>query len=281
VLLEFQEKMGLPALGWPCRVLGEESYLRGDALVLKQYLLSQTPEAKEGHFLYRSVIEDRVLIAVSVSAQGTDFRIVGAPPPEGAFWHGDFEDGPPENTRHVLRRSRVGDRFLTKLAARTDGLGFESETTSSYEPSDDPEALILKTEVRDFTPNPGTTVRRSKVKQNGSGSCFEFGPVGEELDIPALSRRSPMAVGQYYTSLYCFSDLCCEEHVTVEAFEEVTVPAGTFQAFRLRLQSPLPERLGWFAPELNAMVKETVRCAGYVSMEVLHEFTLEGRVTKN
>lgn len=255
---------------WPCRALGHVSYLRGDALVLKQYLLTITTET-EGHLLYRTPQDEGVLIAVCLSPEGTASRIVGTPP-AGQFWQGDFEEAPSENPRHSLRRSRVGDRFLTKLATRTDGKGFESETTTTYEPSDLPETLVLKTEVRDFTPRPRTTVRRSFLQQRESG-CYEF---GEQLGKPVLSRRSPMAVGQYYACLYCFADMICEEYVTVEAFEEITVPAGTFQAFRLKLQTPLPQRTAWFAPKLNAMVKETVECEGYFSMEVLHEFSLAG-----
>ena len=62
----------------------------------------------------------------------------------------------------------------------------------------------------------------------------------------------------------------------MESIEEVTVPAGTFETFRLRLQSPLPERICWFAPSLNATVRELVECEGYVSLEVLHEYELGG-----
>jgi hypothetical protein len=273
VLLKFQLSMGLPSMGPLCRVLGQESYLRGDALILKRYLSSTTPNPREGHFIYRAPGHPEVLIAVSLNDEKMYFRLVGAPP-DGSFWDGDFEDGPPENPRHLIRRNKVGDRFVTKSAGRTEGQGFESETVLTFEPSETEDAIILRTEVNDFLPDPRTTIRRAVVKQSETGAVYEFGPLGEEFDNPVLSRRSPMVVGQYYSTLYCFSDLCCEEHVAVESFEGVVVPAGNFQAFRLRLQSPLPERLGWFVPELGVLVKETVSCDGHLSMSLLHEYTL-------
>lgn len=50
----------------------------------------------------------------------------------------------------------------------------------------------------------------------------------------------------------------------VEAYEDVTVPAGTFKAFKIRQQWFLDSKLGadntnWFAPELGIFVKQVQR----------------------
>lgn len=273
ILKEFKQSM--PRLGWPCRVLGQESFLRGDALALKRYLLLSAPHGDDGHRVYRPAGSAEVLLSVSTEGENTHFRLTGAPS-EGPFWRGDYSEIRTNEPGVRIRQTRVGDRFLTKLAARTDGQGFESESETSYQPHPTAEdRLIQITDVRNLTPEQSRQVRRAVVGQTEDGTCREFGPLGEEFETPIVSRRSPVAVGQYYSILHCFPDLCCEEYITVETFEEVTVPAGTFETFRLKQQSPLPDRISWFAPALNATVKETVNCEGYTSMEVLHEYRLE------
>lgn len=46
---------------------------------------------------------------------------------------------------------------------------------------------------------------------------------------------------------------------TVEAYEDVTVPAGTFKAFRIRTTSPTNDDINWFSPELGVWVKQSLR----------------------
>ena len=43
----------------------------------------------------------------------------------------------------------------------------------------------------------------------------------------------------------------------VEAYEDVSVPAGTFKAFRLHGRNPYSERTEWYAPEMKGYVKRT------------------------
>lgn len=42
----------------------------------------------------------------------------------------------------------------------------------------------------------------------------------------------------------------------VEDYKEVTVPAGTFKAFKLHGRNPYSERTDWFAPEVKSYVKQ-------------------------
>ena len=271
LLADFKENLRSEAFRDPCRALGNEEYLRGEALVLKRYLAALEPDSGEKHYVYR--LQSDVLAAVSLGPDGACFVLAGAPP-EGPFWEGDFVPASPESPARSIRRSKVGDRFAYKLAARTGGIGYESESVITCEPSSEPELVLIKTVRENQTPEPNVETLEGLVRQDDAGVCYEYGPVDARFGKPVISRRSPMAVGQYYSTLYCYSDICCEEHVTVEALEEVTVPAGTFETFRLRLQSPLPERISWFAPSLNAMVRESVECDGYYSLEVLHEYHL-------
>ena len=262
----------------PLRALGDPEYLRGDALNLKTYLLASGLPAGKRHFVYPTP-DKRILASVCLTSEGPSISLVGAPPP-GPFWEHDFVEGTPDQPSRRIRTSRVGDRFVYKSAALSKGRGFESETTLRCRAADAENRLLLETHRRELTPERKTTRQTAVISQGNDGEIYEHGPLEQPFEVASLSRRSPMQVGQYYTTLYPFEDFCCEEHVTVEALEGLAVPAGTFETFRLRLWSPLPERVVWFAPSLNATVKEEVHIEGYVSCEVLHEYHLAGDATE-
>ena len=273
LLDEFRERLDSDDFRDPCRALGNHEFLRGDALILKRYLTLSEPNSGEKHYVYK--LRPSVLASVSLGSEGACWGLAGAPPSR-SFWDGDYWPGGEEGPSRVIRRSAPGDRFVYKLAARTGGVGYESESVMTCESSGEPGLMVITTVRENQLPVPGTEVLQGLVRQGDQGECYEYGPLENTFRTPVISRRSPMTTGQYYSTLYCYSDVCCEEHVTVESLEEVTVPAGTFEAFRLRLQSPLPERICWFAPSLNAVVRELVECEGYVSLEVLHEYELGG-----
>lgn len=87
-------------------------------------------------------------------------------------------------------------------------------------------------------------------------------------DPPCVQYRWPMQVGQVYSSTCQFTSVCragCSNSdvstssntvtITVEAIENVTVPAGTFEAFRIHVRNDgypattvLPAERVWFAP---------------------------------
>jgi hypothetical protein len=50
---------------------------------------------------------------------------------------------------------------------------------------------------------------------------------------------------------------------TVEAYEDVMVPAGTFKAFKVSTVTSLgDENLVWFSPELGIFVKQSLKRTG-------------------
>ena len=53
---------------------------------------------------------------------------------------------------------------------------------------------------------------------------------------------------------------------TITAYKDVTVPAGTFKAFKLERRDPGTRRVGWYAPALHINVKSSVeRLPGHPS----------------
>jgi hypothetical protein len=65
--------------------------------------------------------------------------------------------------------------------------------------------------------------------------------------------------------------------MTVEAFEEVTVPAGTFKAFRVRASNNMGEQsVNWLSPELGLFVKgRTERTAEHPAGAGVREMELK------
>lgn len=79
---------------------------------------------------------------------------------------------------------------------------------------------------------------------------------------PPLRWQWPIEVGKSWTNQYKMKvhaqnrEVPYEVKQTVEAYEDVTVPAGTFKAFRVRTESTLgEENVNWFVPELGLFAK--------------------------
>lgn len=79
---------------------------------------------------------------------------------------------------------------------------------------------------------------------------------------PPLGFEWPLEVGkswkrQHQVKIHASgATLPMDLHHTVEAYEEVTVPAGTFKAFRVKAIDTLGnESLNWFSPDLRLFVK--------------------------
>jgi hypothetical protein len=75
---------------------------------------------------------------------------------------------------------------------------------------------------------------------------------------------SPIWVGKSWTTNFTahdrirgFSHSPVQVNWKVESFEDVTVPAGTFKAFRLQSSVPVGNAFStlWYAPEVNLIVK--------------------------
>ncbi|MGH9460202.1 MAG: hypothetical protein ACRD1X_03230 [Vicinamibacteria bacterium] len=76
------------------------------------------------------------------------------------------------------------------------------------------------------------------------------------------SGSSPLWVGKSWQARYAYYDRDRGRSFsdvtfwwTIAAYEEVTVPAGTFKAFRLEGSNPTTTITSWWAPEFRVMVK--------------------------
>lgn len=84
---------------------------------------------------------------------------------------------------------------------------------------------------------------------------------------PSLGYDWPLEVGKSFKRKFRFTNhvskrsFDIEATITVQAYEDVTVPAGTFKAFRiLYVEAPAGkpswlENLSWFSPEVGTWVK--------------------------
>jgi hypothetical protein len=79
---------------------------------------------------------------------------------------------------------------------------------------------------------------------------------------PSLGYDWPLAVGKSFARNYRFVNHVTKQTteikstMTVQAIEEVTVPAGTFKAFKILYADSLGvESLNWFSPEAVGWVK--------------------------
>jgi len=83
---------------------------------------------------------------------------------------------------------------------------------------------------------------------------------------PPLTWDWPLEVGKTWTYSYRMTMHAAKRTIPyqvtqkVEAYEDVTVPAGTFKAFKLSASTTLgEENTVWFSPELGIFVKHTYR----------------------
>jgi hypothetical protein len=107
-----------------------------------------------------------------------------------------------------------------------------------------------------------------------------YGTVGDELGFitqvkgnspvltwdPPAAWRFPLEVGKSWTRKYSLTvhaanrTFAIEESQVVEAYEDTTVPAGTFKAWRVRSTDNLGnENVQWYAPELGIFLKQSLR----------------------
>jgi hypothetical protein len=83
---------------------------------------------------------------------------------------------------------------------------------------------------------------------------------------PPAAWELPLEVGKKWTRKFSFTihaanrTLAVEEAQTVEAYEDVAVPAGTFKAWRVRSTDNFGnENLQWYAPDLGVFLKQSLR----------------------
>lgn len=83
---------------------------------------------------------------------------------------------------------------------------------------------------------------------------------------PPLGYEWPLEVGKTWTKKTTITNHAAKRTIPleytqkVEAYESVTVPAGTFKAFRVRtVNSAGDENMQWFSPEAGIFVKQSLR----------------------
>jgi len=81
-----------------------------------------------------------------------------------------------------------------------------------------------------------------------------FHPYEAEFDWPLFVGKSWRSEQQV---TYHDRNQTLEEKLvyTVEAFEEITVPAGTFKTFRIQLVTPEQREVRWYEPRLGMIIK--------------------------
>jgi hypothetical protein len=117
------------------------------------------------------------------------------------------------------------------------------------------------------------------VKQEGDVYRFTWNgkPYDKDKHLTTISERAkgypgamvkfPIKVGNYWAEDYISDvvkgrDVGMRAKYSIEAFEDVTVPAGTFKAFRIEVQrvtgkrqEPLASHTYWYAPSVKFFVK--------------------------
>ncbi len=83
---------------------------------------------------------------------------------------------------------------------------------------------------------------------------------------PPITWQYPLEVGKTFTRKYSMTihaakrTLAVEDKVTIEAYEDTTVPAGTFKAWRVRTVDNFGnDNLAWYAPALGLFIKQNLR----------------------
>jgi len=98
---------------------------------------------------------------------------------------------------------------------------------------------------------------------------------------PSLGYDWPLTVGKSFARDYRFVNHVTKQSAdirsttTVESFEEVTVPAGTFKAFKVRYTDSFAESVSWYCPDVAGWVKvRTTRNSTFPTGPGTQEFDL-------
>lgn len=164
------------------------------------------------------------------------------PPPEAVTAGPGF---PAPGTTYTLRMTPEGGAAReTKVTVLEEGL-FEGRQV--YRASDGSQVLVAD-----------KVTRNTIATLKGEQELFRFSP-------HEGTYSWPLWVGKRWIATYAFKDATrgrtwdrVQERWTVEAFEEVTVPAGTYRAFQLRSSPGVNsgvEKVLWYAPDIHLFVK--------------------------
>ena len=116
----------------------------------------------------------------------------------------------------------------------------------------------------------GSKVHRVQIKERDVVNLYDAASANWMAQIRngALERsakphdgllRFPLSIGQKHQAKFTFTkqgkSRIIVQRIEVQAFEKLTVPAGTFETFRIQLESPEVKKMLWYSPELKIMVK--------------------------
>lgn len=172
---------------------------------------------------------------------------VGIGPASGqtASTPGSAPGFPPPGTKYVIEHKDSASKVRRLPATVLEEGLFEGKPV--YQVTDGSTVIVLDKETR----NTIATVKNGKL-------IWRFTP-------HEGTYAWPMEVGKSWTATYAAEDPVrkqkwdrVQEHWTVAAYEEITVTAGTFKAFRLEstpgVGSGVRKTL-WYAPEIYLFVK--------------------------
>ena len=161
-------------------------------------------------------------------------------PPPGAF---KADVGfPSPGTKWVSRTVDHTGAATTKTLTVLEEGAYEGKP--AYRVSDGVNVVILDKATRNWI----ATLRGEKVRFANSPHDGTFSP-------PLWVGKSWLASYQYYDYDLGRSFTNVYYRWRVEAYEDITVPAGTFKAFRLEGNTPYSSTTLWYAPGVKLIVK--------------------------
>lgn len=147
---------------------------------------------------------------------------------------------------------------LVRIQKNTGSYGTGQVTTTSTRMAP---RLWKGQQVAVYASNPGLTLYQ--LPPNGSFVGFFDGETPVLTFDPPSSYDWPLEVGKSWIRRYNLTNhqsnrvIPVEVKVAVEAYEDVTMPGGTFKTFRIRSVDNLGnDDVNWFSPDLGVFVKQ-------------------------
>ncbi|MBI2553050.1 MAG: CHAT domain-containing protein [Candidatus Rokubacteria bacterium] len=185
-------------------------------------------------------IRERWLLTGLIVLLAGCVTVPAEPPPERATADAEF---PPSGTRWITRSvDQTGRTWITTWNVLEEG-SYQGEP--AYRVSDQLSTLVYDKATRSWM----ATLQWDEERFAASPHDGAF--------------SWPLRVGKWWVATYAYHDRQrgrsfprVEVTWRVEAYEDVTVPAGTFKAFRLQGRAPAVNFTRWYAPDLRLVAKE-------------------------
>ncbi|HSI53435.1 MAG: hypothetical protein ACAH21_08795 [Ramlibacter sp.] len=160
-----------------------------------------------------------------------------------------------------------GERYTPPPAGTT--FLSTAQSTGSYGngPSEIP-GLIVQADWKGTRVTGFQTPQNTILVMDNGGFVAMLAPDGKPINTwdPPLVWEFPLEVGKTWTKKYTITmsaqntQIPFEVRQTVEAYENLVLPAGTFKSYRVRTSDTLGnENVHWFSPEAGVFVKASLR----------------------